>query len=118
MLLVFGICCSDYLLGGSWYLFFVPVTFLRLVMVCPWPFMAALDSKVAPSLKSGKTFAQALSGSSNAPLNQLHLKVIIGDSVRIRVTQQVYESALLIANTISMDDYQFTKETTLSLHKL
>lgn len=63
-------------------------------MVCPWPFMAALDAPVPSPPDSGKTFAQALSGSCDLLLHQLPPKVVIGDSVRVRISQAEYESGI------------------------
>jgi len=60
-------------------------------MVCPWPFMAALEDSTPKPPKNGKSFAQALSGSCDIHLTQLPPKVIMGDTVRIKVTQKEYE---------------------------
>lgn len=45
---------------------------------------------------SGKSFAQALSGavSCDSFLSKLPPKVIMGDSVRVKISQAVYESGL------------------------
>lgn len=58
-------------------------------MVCPWPFMASLDSTVGTAAKSpetGKSFAQALSGSCKFQLDQLPPKAVMGDSVRVKIS--------------------------------
>lgn len=68
-------------------------------MACSWPCMASLDTPV-PSKKimpdSGKSFAQILSGTSSDEnfLAKPPPKVVMGDSVRIKITQDAYESGL------------------------
>lgn len=66
-------------------------------MVCPWPFLASLDSGVvsAKPPESGKSFAQALSGPKDYKLTQLPPKVVMGKSVRVKITQSEYESGLI-----------------------
>jgi len=66
-------------------------------MVCPWSFMASLDSNVATPAKPpepGKSFAQALSSSNNLQLTQLPPIVVMGKTVRVKITQAIYESEL------------------------
>lgn len=66
-------------------------------MVCPWPFMASLDSIVTTPVKPPETiksFAQALSGSSEFQLITLPPKFVMGKSIRVRITQADYESGL------------------------
>lgn len=63
-------------------------------MVCPWPFLASMDSPAvtaAPPPEPGKSFAQALSTSSDVQLTQFPSKVVMGDSVRIKISQAEYE---------------------------
>lgn len=59
--------------------------------------MATLDSTVAPAkpTESAKTFAQALSGPSDFQLSKLHPKVVMGKTVRIKITQSKYEFGLI-----------------------
>lgn len=63
-------------------------------MVCPWPFMTALDSSMDKQLNSNvnppvstKSFKQALAGAGAVEnfLNALPPKVIMGNSVRVRI---------------------------------
>lgn len=63
-------------------------------MVCPWPFMAAMDATVPKPTTPAKSFAQALSDSGDFHFNQLPPKVIMGNSVRVHITQAVYESGI------------------------
>lgn len=66
-------------------------------MVCPWPFMASLDSGVA-SVKppeSGKSFVQALSGPTDYQITQLPQKFVMGKSVRVRITQAEYDAGIV-----------------------
>jgi len=74
--------------------------------------MAALDSSVAtvaPVPESGKSFAQVLSTSRDVHLTQLPTKVIMGTSVRIRITQAEYECGLAAC--------RFNLHGRLTLHK-
>jgi len=66
-------------------------------MVCPWPFMASLDSGVASVKPSepGKSFVQALSGPTVYQLTQLPPKFFMGKSVRVRITQDEYEAGII-----------------------
>jgi len=66
-------------------------------MVCPWPFLANLDAVVPPVAKqpdSGKSFAQALSDSGEIQLNQLPPRVVMGTSVRVRISQAEFENGI------------------------
>jgi len=75
----------------------------RILMVCPWPFMANLDSTVnklvdstvGPSV-SRKSFAEALSGNdSGDTFSPLPIsKIVMGNSVRVKISQAAYESGL------------------------
>lgn len=56
-------------------------------MVCPWPFMTPLDASMPKTSEPRKSFAQVLSDSCDIPLNQLPPKVIMGDAVRVKITQ-------------------------------
>jgi len=66
-------------------------------MVCPWPFLASLDYAVTPakSPTAGKSFAQVLSGLKDFKLTQLPPKVVMGKTVRVKITQTKYESGLV-----------------------
>ena len=77
-------------------------------MTCPWQFMVSSDSTVDKKPSSmvmppepTKSFAQVLAGTiSNANLlAQLPPKVIMGDSVRIRISKDAYESGLAACRT-------------------
>lgn len=70
--------------------------------------MAALDSKVDKQLQttakpseSTKSFAQALAGTASDADFLVHLppKVVMGDSVRIRISKAAYESGLAACRT-------------------
>lgn len=72
-------------------------------MVCPWPCVASLDAPIPKqnALKeSGKVFAQALSGvsSDSTPddnyLAKLPPKIVMGNSVRVKISKAAYESGL------------------------
>lgn len=72
-------------------------------MVCPWPFMAAFDSTMDKPLVtmvkpqvSGKSFAQALSGevSGETFLPLLTSKVVMGNSVCVKISQAAYKSGI------------------------
>ena len=58
--------------------------------------MASLDSTVVPRKLPdvGKSFAQALSDSNDPQLTQLPLKIVMGKSVRVKITQTEYEAGL------------------------
>jgi len=67
-------------------------------MVCPWPFMASLDSTVAIPAKQtevGKSFAQALSDSCDFQLSKPPPKIELGKFVRVKITQDEYEYGLV-----------------------
>lgn len=77
-------------------------------MVCPWPFIAAMDStvekQVNPPVKSpvsGKSFAQILSGevSGESFLAQLPPKVVMGSTVHVKISRVAYESGLAACKT-------------------
>jgi len=68
-------------------------------MVCPWPFMAALEDYTPKPPENGKSFAQSLSGSCDIHLTQLPPKVIMGDTVRIKITQKEYEYGIADCRT-------------------
>ena len=87
-------------------------------MACPWPFLAAFDSTVDKPVDttvnppvSGKSFAQALSGEvpgdSFQPLRTS--KVVMGNSVRVKISQAAYESGLAAC--------RFNLHGRLTLHK-
>jgi len=59
--------------------------------------MASLDSEVVKAAKpseNGKSFAQTLSGSKDFQLTQLPPKIVMGKSVRVKITQTEYEAGL------------------------
>jgi len=65
--------------------------------VCPWPFMTSLDSTEGTAAKppeTGKSFAQVLSGSCEIHLTQPPPKVVMGNSVRVKISQVEYETGL------------------------
>jgi hypothetical protein len=77
-------------------------------MACPWPFMAALDSTVEKQshttvkpTESTKSFAQALAGAVSEENFMAHPppKVVMGDSVRVRISKAAYESGLAACRT-------------------
>lgn len=115
-------------------------------MVCPWPFLAALDTAAAgtmppesgnfgksfsqaladsndirlsqlPSVvtktpnppESGKSFVQALSSSDEPQLTKLPPKIVMGTSVRFKVSQTEYESGVA--------ECQFNLHGRVTLHK-
>jgi len=66
-------------------------------MVCPWPFLANMDATVnlaAMLPETGKSFAQASSNSCEIQLSQLPPKVVMGDSVRVKISQDEYKSGI------------------------
>jgi len=63
-------------------------------MVCPWPFMAALDASMSKPSEPEKSFAQVLLDSCDIPLNQLPPKVIMRDTVRVKITQAELDSSI------------------------
>ncbi|AES91219.1 DUF4283 domain protein [Medicago truncatula] len=66
--------------------------------ICPWPCLASMDTTVATVAKphdSGKSFSQALSTSCDLHLNQLPPRVVMGNSVRVKISQAQYESGIV-----------------------
>jgi len=65
-------------------------------MVCPWPFLVVMDSTEPLLPKFGKTIAQALSNSVSGTVqfDNLPPKVIMGDTVRVKITQKEYERGI------------------------
>jgi len=61
-------------------------------MICPWTFLSSPEP-AAPA-KLGKSFAQAVVASDDDPVLQLPPRNIIGDTVRIKITQKVYEAGI------------------------
>lgn len=86
-------------------------------MVCPCPFMARLDSSsptaaLLPETElAGRSFAQVLSGGSSGDtsLPKLPPKVVMGASVRIKISQAAYELGLAAC--------RFNLHGRLTLHK-
>lgn len=65
--------------------------------ICPWPCLASMDPTVTMAAKppeSGKSFVQALSTSCEIQLSQLHPKAVMGDSVRVKISQDEHESGI------------------------
>jgi len=60
--------------------------------IFPWNFLD-LSEKAALE-KSEKTFAQAVAASCKSQLKQLPSRTIIGDSVRIKISQYNYEAGI------------------------
>jgi len=61
--------------------------------------MASLDSMVVAAVKppeAGKSFAQALSGlvSDDSFLSKLPPKMVVGNSVRVKISQAAYETGV------------------------
>jgi len=56
--------------------------------VCPWPFLAPLE--MAAPTKPTKTFAQAVAKDDDSPVTHLPPRVVIGDTVRIKLSQDWY----------------------------
>lgn len=63
-------------------------------MVCPWPFLASIDSTTTQTPETGKTFAQVLADSGYTQLSQLPTKVVRGDTVRVKISQDEYEHGI------------------------
>jgi len=63
-------------------------------MVCPWPFLASTDSTTTQSPETGKTFAQGLADSGDIQLSQLPIKVVMSDTVRVKISQDEYEHGI------------------------
>jgi len=81
-------CCG----GGAVTLEVVPSD-----MVCPWPFLAKMDAKLdaaAQAPDAGKSFARALSNSSEIHLSQLPPKVVMGNSVIVKISQEELENSI------------------------
>lgn len=87
---------------------FLPAKLASFSMVCPWPFMAALDPNLDKQLhttakpsESTKSFAQVLADTTSDADFLVHPppKVIMGDSVRIRISKAAYESGLAACRT-------------------
>jgi len=55
-------------------------------IICNWSFLSSSEP-----VKS-KSFAQVVSASSDVPLSHLPPKVIIGDTMHIKLTQREYEA--------------------------
>lgn len=73
-------------------------------MVCPWPFLAKLDSPPNSTVKpseSAKSFAQALSGDATGEtvLVTLPPRVVMGKSVRVQISRAAYEAGLASCQT-------------------
>ena len=68
---------------------------------CPWPFLS--PPKTATPEVMGKTFSQALAESDVTMVTQLPPKTIIGDKVKIKITQKYYEVELGIGKLIFME---------------
>jgi len=67
-------------------------------MACPWPFLANVDTMVNTAAKPpefGKSFAQALSNSGEIQLSQMPTKVVMGNSVRVKISQDEYEFGIV-----------------------
>lgn len=58
--------------------------------ICTWPFLSSLET----ASSGPKSFAQAVSASGEDFLPSPPPKVIIGDTVRIRINQREYEAEL------------------------
>lgn len=72
---------------------FLPVVAASL-MVCPWPFMASLDTSIPKPSAPRKSFAEVLSDTCDIQLTQLPPKVVMGDTVRIKITQEELDSGI------------------------
>jgi len=79
-------------------------------MACPWPFHAAFDSTIPKKLNANvtvsspeptKSFVQALASavSDEHLLASLPPKVVMGDSVRVKISRAAYESGLVACRT-------------------
>jgi hypothetical protein len=78
----------------SFFLFSLVVFSGGVPMVCPWPFMASLDDSAQKPSDSGRSFAQMLSDPGDSQLQQLPPRVVMGDTVRVKITQKDYESGI------------------------
>lgn len=65
--------------------------------ICPWPFLSPPET-AAPEV-TWKSFVQALAVEGDSQAIPLPPRVIIGDSVRIRITQAVYEAEIQDCST-------------------
>jgi len=63
-------------------------------MACPWPFLASLADPTHKTPDPSKSFAQAVSDTWEISLSQLPPKVVMGDTVRVKITQEELESSI------------------------
>jgi hypothetical protein len=83
--------------------------------ICSWPCVATMDPVITAAAtaarqpKSGKSFVQALSSSCELQLNQLPPKVVMGTSVRVKISQSEYENGLA--------DCKYNLHGRITLHK-
>lgn len=57
--------------------------------ICPWSFLASTETPVPEASK--KSFAQAVAVGCDSDATQFPPRVVLGDTVRIRIIQAVYE---------------------------
>jgi len=91
---LFEVLCGLWLCWGGSFTELVPHFG---IMVCPWPFLAPLDSTVATPVKPpevGKSFVQAVSGSCDFQIAKPPPKIVRGKSVRVKINQIEYEQGL------------------------
>lgn len=76
---------------------FLSLGLVLMTTVCQWPCLASMDTAAPTAVKSPeyrKSFLQALSVSGELQLNQLPPKVVMGDTVRVKISQDEYESGI------------------------
>lgn len=72
-----------------------------------------MDPAAATAVKppeSSKSFMQALSSSCELQLNQLPPNVVMGNFMRVKISQAEYESGIAAVNVTSMGKLLYAKE--------
>jgi len=73
-------------------------------MVCPWPFLASIDSTTTQSTETGKTFAQVLADSGDTQLSQRPTKVVMVTRFELRYLRMSMSMELKIeSGTFTLD---------------
>jgi hypothetical protein len=62
--------------------------------VWPWTFLDPPEMVEMATTKSGKTFIQVVSASSESQVKHIPPRIIVGDSVRIKPSQKDYEAGI------------------------
>ncbi|MCI01591.1 hypothetical protein A2U01_0022618 [Trifolium medium] len=69
--------------------------------ICPWACLASSPLKLSlapPSVVSNRSFAQALLNKADVSLNQLPKPCLKGNSLSIKISEDVYQSGLANCN--------------------